>query len=69
MCRQRSEPGGGSGWTIRGDDEEEDEATQFTPEEREEIMRMRDQRDLYNRYKQRCANCLWPRGNQTRNFC
>ena len=44
-----SEPGGGTGWTIRGDDEEEDVATQFTPEEREEIMRMRDQRDLYNR--------------------
>ena len=38
----------GVGWTIRGDDEEEDVATQFTPEERE-IMRMRDQRDLYNR--------------------
>ena len=44
-----TEPGGGSGWTIRGDDEDEDVATQFTAEEREEIMRMRDQRDLYNR--------------------
>ena len=44
-----SEPGGGNGWTIRGDDEEEDVAQQFTVEERDEIMRMRDQRDLYNR--------------------
>ena len=51
------------------DDEEEDVAEQFTVEERDEIMRMRDQRDLYNRMVNSIAPTVYGHEEIKREFC